>query len=69
MNPQIRVFYFLLVQFAHLYLHTCVLPRIPTDGVARIFFLAPMLPPGIEPTLALWHLFEGLSYPGRGTFC
>ena len=33
-----KVFLLLLAQSGHLFLHTCVLPPSPTDGVARIFF-------------------------------
>ena len=40
-------------------LHTWVLPHTPSDGMARIFPLTPMLRPGIKLTLAQLHLLEG----------
>ena len=51
--------FLLLAHSAHLFLHTCAFPHTPTDGVARIFSLAPMPQPGIEFTLAQLHLFGG----------
>ena len=51
------VSFLLLAHSAHLFLHTCAFPHTPTDGVARIFSLAPMPRPGIEFTLAQLHLF------------
>ena len=47
-------------QSALLFLHTCVLPHTPTDGVARIFSLTHKMRLGIKLTLAPMHLFEGL---------
>ena len=46
-------------QSARLFLHTCVLPHTPTDGVAGIFSLTPMPQPGIKLTSVQMHLFEG----------
>ena len=48
-KPASRILIFLLLaQSVHLFLMRCVTPHIPTDGVARIFSLTPMLEPGIE---------------------
>ena len=54
--------FLLLAQSTHLYLHTCVSPHTPTDGVARIFPLTPILRQGIKLTWALLHLFCGTLF-------
>ena len=41
------------------YLHVCILPPTPTDGVTWIFSLTLIPRPGIELILAPLHLFEG----------
>ena len=51
--------FLLLAWSAHLYLRTCDSPHTPTNGVARIFPLIPMLRPGIKLSSAQLHLFDG----------
>ena len=51
--------FFILAQFANLFLGTCVLLHTSTDGVAKIFSLTPKPQPGIKLISCQLHLFEG----------
>ena len=52
----------------HLFLHACVLPPTPTDGVARIYFaLTPVPQLGIEPRQLSCTTFAGRSFTDWAT--
>ena len=73
LRDKLVLIFLLLAQTAHLSLRTCVLPHTPTEGVAMIFHLTPMLWPGIELKSVQFYFFEGpwlstlyrLSHHGR----
>ena len=59
LRQEVPLFFLLLAQSANLFLCTSASPHTPTDGMARIFILTPMLKLGLELRSVQLHLFVG----------